>query len=79
MMLVIELKGDPNEIAGIAYSILFKAFYSLKRKYSLEYNSPLARWLTSIDLPREQWIGQYAIKLTQTVSSLPNDFFLKYP
>ncbi|MBC8196889.1 MAG: hypothetical protein H8E60_03280 [Candidatus Marinimicrobia bacterium] len=78
MMLVFEIKGDPNETAGIAFSILYKAFYSIKREYGLENNPPLARWITSIELPREQWIGQYAIKLNQKVKSLPDEFYLKY-
>lgn len=78
MMLVFEIKGDPNETAEIAFSILYKAFYSLKREYGLENNPPLARWITSIELPRDQWIGQYAIKLNQKVKSLPDEFYLKY-
>ena len=70
---VLEYKaiGDPNLVASKAFSELFKAYYSVKGVDKLGYVAPRARW-PEIELTKKgEWIGFYAVPVTDTVSELP--------
>jgi hypothetical protein len=66
-MLVVEKKGDPNGVAGMAFSTLFSTFFSLP---GVKMAPPRARWLNTSTDPRNEWIGLYALPLPDSVSSL---------
>lgn len=66
-MLVVEKKGDPNMVAGMAFSTLFSTFFSLP---GVKMAPPRARWLNTLTDPRNEWIGLYALPLPDSVTSL---------
>ena len=66
-LLVVEKKGDPNVVAGMAFSTLFSTFFSLP---GVKMAPPRARWLNTHSDPRNEWIGQYALPLPDSVTSL---------
>jgi hypothetical protein len=66
-MLVVEKKGDPNVVAGMAFSTLFSTFFSLP---GVKMAPPRARWLNQPSDPRNEWIGLYALPLPDSVTSL---------
>lgn len=66
-MLVVEKKGDPNGVAGMAFSTLFSTFFSLP---GVKMAPPRARWLNQPSDPRNEWIGLYALPLPDSVISL---------
>lgn len=66
-LLVVEKKGDPNVVAGMAFSTLFSTFFSLP---GVKMAPPRARWLNTLSDPRNEWIGQYALPLPDSVTSL---------
>jgi hypothetical protein len=71
-VLVVETKGDPTVVGGDAFSLLFKTYFKLKgvprRAKDL---TPRARWPLSLDTPKDQWIGRYAMPVPESVVSLP--------
>lgn len=69
-MLVVEVKGDPNVVAQDAFSLLFKAFFSLK---GVQMSPPKARWLNVFTDPKEEWIGLYGLPLPESITELPSD------
>jgi hypothetical protein len=79
-MLVYELEGDPNDTAGKAYSVLFKVAYKLKNaRQGLEQEPPRARWPKPFDIPSKQWLGQFALPINPSISSLPVEIQKEYP
>lgn len=79
-MLVYELEGDPNDTAGKAYSVLFKVAYKLKNaRQGLEQEPPRARWPKPFDIPSKQWLGQFALPINSSISSLPVEIQKEYP
>jgi len=78
-MLVYEIEGDPDKTAEFAISKLYKSFYKIKHKYSLKTNPPRARWITPYEMPKEKWIGKYALELNKNIDSLPVFFKDEFP
>jgi len=72
-MLVVEVKGDPNYVGGKAFSTLFSAYYKLKDNPKSFQIAPRARWPLSLDIPKDQWLGRYALPVSET-AKLPDDF-----
>lgn len=68
-MLTIELKGDPNDQAMKAYSRLFSLYFKLKG--ASVKTAPLARWSNTMDAPKAEWIGTYALPLPAGIIALP--------
>lgn len=71
-MLVVEAKGDPNAVASEAFGLLFKTYYKLKGvPKGPKQPAPRARWPLSLNTPKEQWIGRYAMPVPDSVGPLP--------
>ena len=71
-MIVVELKGDPNEVGGQAFKKLFKTYWGLKKKVKgLENAAPRARWPVELDTPKDKWIGIYGLPVPDEVEELP--------
>lgn len=68
-MLVVEVTGDPAKTAGPALSLLFKAWYRIPGAGRLE--APRARWPRSLDTPRAQWVGRFALPVSERVAEPP--------
>ncbi|MDD5688094.1 MAG: GyrI-like domain-containing protein [Elusimicrobia bacterium] len=71
-MLVVEVKGDPNIAAGIAFSQLFKTFYKIKGNVKeMVISAPRARWPKIVTTPKEEWVGIYGLAIPDSVEKLP--------
>lgn len=70
-MLVVEMRGDPDLVAGDAFNLLFSTFHY--RLPGSRVAPPRVR-LLNLDAPREEWIGLYAVPLPETVQGLPSGF-----
>ncbi|MGB6864852.1 MAG: GyrI-like domain-containing protein [Candidatus Aminicenantaceae bacterium] len=66
-MLVVEKKGDPNVVAGMAFSTLFSTFFE---QPGVKMAPPRARWLNPPSDPKNEWIGLYALPLPESVETL---------
>lgn len=69
-VLTIEITGDPDKTAGIAFGRLFKTKYKLKND-SLKESWPKARWPKSFETPRNEYLGIFAVPVSNEVNSLP--------
>ena len=71
-MLVVEAKGDPNVIGGRAFGLVFQLYYSLQEtpKGPIQ-DFPRARWPESLQSPKAEWTGLYALPVPETVTQLP--------
>jgi hypothetical protein len=67
-MLVVESKGDPNVVGQQAFGLLFKVFFSIP---GARMAPPRARWLASLETPKSDWVGLYALPLPDQVTTLP--------
>jgi hypothetical protein len=67
-MLVVEEKGDPTVVAGVAFRVLFSTFFKIP---GVKIAPPRARWLNTFSDPRDEWVGLYALPLPESVDSLP--------
>ena len=67
-MLVVESKGDPSVAAQQGFGLLFKTFFSIP---GVRMAPPRARWLGTLDKPKGEWIGLYALPLPDQVTALP--------
>lgn len=71
-MLVIEAKGDPNIIGEKAFGLLFQLYYSMKETPKGPIQpAPRARWPVSLDAPKSEWMGFYALPVPETITELP--------
>jgi hypothetical protein len=71
-VLQVEAKGEPGPVGGAAFGLLFKTYFKLKGvPKGPKQPAPRARWPLSLDTPKEQWIGRYAMPLPESVGSLP--------
>lgn len=70
-VVVVETKGDPTAVGGEAFGLLFKTYYKLKGvPKGPKQPTPRARWPLSLDTPKEQWVGRYAMPVPESVQSL---------
>jgi hypothetical protein len=73
-MLVVEATGDPNVVSGSAFKALFTTYYKLAGiSRSARPPAPRARWMLSLATPRDQWVGQYALPVPDSVVAPPAD------
>lgn len=78
-MLVYEIEGDPNETVGEAFGALFSTFFKLKRSHKMDMSAPRARWPKSLDTPKDQWLGIYALPLVDSVTEIPKKILSEHP
>lgn len=67
-MLVVESKGDPGTSAGQAFGLLYKIFFSIP---GARIAPPRARWAGDLNMPKDQWVGLFALPLSDQVTALP--------
>jgi hypothetical protein len=67
-MLVVESRGDPNIVAGSAFSKLFGAFFKIP---GVRMAPPRARWENPATTPKAEWIGLYALPLPESITTPP--------
>jgi hypothetical protein len=71
-MLVVEAKGDPNVIGAKAFGLLFQLYYQMKdTPKGFAQAAPRARWPVSLEEPKSEWIGFYALPVPESVVELP--------
>ncbi len=71
-MLVVEAKGDPNVIGGSAFGLLFQLYFSMpETSKNMSIAVPRARWPLTLDTPKSEWRGLYALPIPETVTELP--------
>lgn len=71
-MLVVEAKGDPNVIGSKAFGLVFQLYFTIKETPKGPGQSPpRARWPESLDAPKTEWTGYYALPIPETVTELP--------
>jgi hypothetical protein len=71
-VIVVEATGDPKFVSGSAFKVLFSSYYKLAGvSRAARPPAPRARWLLSPATPRDQWIGQYALPVPDSVVTPP--------
>lgn len=71
-MLVIQITGDPEKTAGQGYSRLYRMNYKLPDNDIESHRQlPRARWPKPFETPREEYIGIYAVPVSNKISALP--------
>jgi nitrogen fixation-related uncharacterized protein len=71
-MVVVEAKGDPNVVGQQAFGLLFSIYYNIKNApKSLTLPAPRARWPVSLDTPKSEWVGLYALPVPEITTALP--------
>lgn len=71
-MVVVEAKGDPSVVGHKAFGLLFSIYYKIKdTPKSLTLPAPRARWPVSLDTPKSEWVGLYALPVPETMTELP--------
>lgn len=69
-MLVVTAKGDPNEVANKAFSLLFKTYFKIPGVQKSMHVAPRARWEGDMNV-KSSWTGYYAMPVPALTSSLP--------
>lgn len=69
-MLVVTAKGDPNEVANKAFSLLFKTYFKIPGVPKSMHVAPRARWAGDMNV-KSSWTGYYAMPVPAGTSSLP--------
>lgn len=71
-MIVVEAKGDPSAIGGIAFGKLFELYFKIKdTPKGPGQPAPRARWPLPFDTSKTEWIGLYAMPVPEATSELP--------
>lgn len=78
-MLVYTAEGNPNETVGEAFGALFSTFFKLKKSHDMDMSAPLARWPKTPDTPMDEWVGIYAMPVSETVTEIPADILEEHP
>ncbi|MBT3254767.1 MAG: hypothetical protein HN995_06435 [Candidatus Marinimicrobia bacterium] len=78
-LLVYEVVGNPNDVGGEAFGALFSTFFKLKKNHELGKPVPRARWPKPLETPMEEWIGIYAMPVSESVLEIPEKIREEYP
>ena len=71
-VLEVQAKGEPGVAAGQAFGLLFKTYFQLKGvPKGPRQPAPRARWPLSLETPKGEWVGRYALPVPASVNSLP--------
>jgi len=74
-MLVVTASGAPSKISGKAIGVLFKYYYKLDSEYRVgKHPAPIARWPVSLDTPQEQWVGKFALPVSENLKTIPTEW-----
>jgi len=64
--------GDPNTAGKNAFGLLFKAYFKTRgAPKGPNQSPPRARWPEDLSIPKDQWVGRYAMVVPQGVTELP--------
>jgi hypothetical protein len=69
-MLVVTAKGDPNEVANKAFSLLFKTYFKIPGISKSMQVAPRARWEGDMNV-KSSWTGYYAMPVPAETKALP--------
>ena len=69
-MLEVAAAGDPNEVAGEAFKLLFKTYYKIPGTSKSVTPAPRTRW-TGDPRSKSSWTGYYALPVPDGTASLP--------
>lgn len=78
-MLVYEAEGDPNETVGEAFGALFSTFFKLKRAHDMDMVAPIARWPKRAESPKSEWLGIFAMPISDSVMEIPAQALEEHP
>jgi hypothetical protein len=72
-VLEVQAKGEPEVVGSRAFGLLFKTYFKLKGvPKGPKQPAPRARWPLSLDTPKGEWVGRYAMPVPESVDSLPS-------
>ncbi|MFC1660465.1 hypothetical protein ACFL3S_03215 [Gemmatimonadota bacterium] len=72
-VLLVRAIGDPNDVGKEAFGLLMNTYMRLKGvpNWGKGLKAPRARWPLDLQVPSDQWEGQYAMPVPDDVSALP--------
>jgi hypothetical protein len=71
-VMAIEIIGDPDKTAGEAFGRLFKMKFKLKND-TLKEAWPRARWPKPFETPKSEYLGIFALPVSNDVDSIPTN------
>jgi hypothetical protein len=68
-VLVVEVKGAPEKTAKKAFGLLMKTYFGINgvSRGGTDFKPPRARWPVSASVPKDEWIGRYAMPVPDTI------------
>lgn len=71
-VLVVEATGAPDKIGKKAFGLLMKTYFGIKGvpKGGPGFQAPRARWPLPAGVPKDKWIGRYAMPLPSSVKDV---------
>ena len=69
-VLACELKGNPNDTSMQGIKAVFKVYYGLKGVPGSV--APRARWPLSLDTPKNEWVGVFAVPVPDSITEIPD-------
>jgi hypothetical protein len=77
-MLVVETRGVPGQTGAEGIGTLFEIYMGLDGvERGLTMPAPRARWPSGLDVPKEQWVGRWALPVPRSVRTLPPEHAAK--
>jgi hypothetical protein len=70
MMLVVTAQGDPNAVAGKAFTLLFRTYYKIPNAPKAVALAPRARWVGDMKV-KSSWTGYYALPVPEATTQVP--------
>ena len=71
-VLEVRAAGDPDEVGNAAFGLLFQLYFASGAATGFTPPAARARWQEGLDeIPRNEWIGRYALPIPESVESLP--------
>ncbi len=68
-MLVVEATGDPSVVGAASFKQLFSTYFALPGVSRMSRPpAPRARWPRPEDTPKDRWVGQYALPVSETAA-----------
>jgi hypothetical protein len=71
-VLVVEAVGAPETAGGKAFGLLFRTYFKMKgTSKGPKQPTPRVRWPISLETPKAEWRGLYAMPVPEGITSLP--------